>query len=246
MIKIKTPEEIEIMRLGGLITSGALNEVLKHVTPGITTLELDKIAEAYIRDHNAEPGFMTVDNYAHTCCININEGIVHGKPNSYAVKSGDLVSIDLGALYKGYHTDLSYTVEVESNNENEFLETGKHALNRAIKQCKAGRHVGDVSNIIQTLVEEKGYTVSDMLVGHGIGKDLHEDPYVPCYGRKGEGPKIKVGMVFAVEVIYQKGNPEIIESSDGWTLETADGSLSGLFEKTVAITKKGPLVLTSF
>lgn len=246
MIKLKTPEEIEIMRQGGEITSGALKEVLKHVRSGVTLLDLDKIAEIYIKDNGGTSGFKTVDNYPYTTCINVNEGIVHGMPNKYVVKSGDLLSIDLGAQYKGFHTDLSFTLEVESSDETRFLEVGKHALNQAIKQCKPGKRVGNISNVIQNIVEEAGYSASEMLVGHGIGRALHEPPYVPCVGSPKEGAKLKEGMVFAVEVIYQKGMPDLIESKDGWTLETADGSLSGLFEKTVAITKNGPLILTNF
>lgn len=246
MIYIKTPEEIEIMKVAGSIASDALLTTLKAVKPGVTLLELDKIAETVIRDNKAEPSFMTVDGYKYTSCINVNDGIVHGLPNKYVLKPGDLVSIDLGALYKGYHSDLSYTLEVETTDETEFLETGKKALNKAIKMCKVGKRIGDISNAMQTVVESKGYSVSEMLVGHGIGKSLHEDPYVPCYGKPKTGLKLKEGMVFAVEIIYQKGMPDIIEDKDGWTLKTADGSLSGLFERTVAISKQGPILLTNY
>lgn len=246
MINIKNNAEIEIMREGGLITSGALKAVLKEVKPGISTLELDRVAEIYIKDHGATSSFKTVDNYPYTTCINVNKGIVHGMPNKYVIKEGDILSIDLGALYKGFHTDLSYTLEIGTSNETSFLDIGKRALNKAIKICKSGKKIGDISYAIQDTVQSAGYTASEMLVGHGIGRELHESPYVPCTGRPNSGPVIKVGMVFAVEVIYQKGLPDLYESDDGWTLETADGSLSALFEKTVAITESGPLVLTEF
>lgn len=246
MIHLKTPEQIKIMQEGGEISAQALQKVLDAVKPGITLAELDKIAEQYILSQGAKPSFKGVDDYEFTTCINVNDGIVHGIPNNYKVKPGDLVSIDLGALYKGFHTDLSYTVEVETKKETEFLETGKRALKLGIEQAVVGNHIGDISNAIQTCVESKGYTVSFDLVGHGVGKNLHEDPYVPGYGKKGKGPELKEGMVLAIEVIYQKGNPAITIDEDGWTIKTLDGSLSGLFESTVAITSEGPIILTQF
>lgn len=246
MIKLKTPSEIRIMQEGGKITSGALKEVLKHVKPGVTTLELNNVAQLFIDKSGAEASFKTVDNYPYATCININEGIVHGLPSSTKVKEGDILSIDLGSLYKGFHTDLSYSLEVSTSKESEFLHVGRKALDKAIKLCQAGRRIGDISFAIQETLEKAGYTPSEMLVGHGIGKELHEDPYVPCLGYPKSGHKLRVGMVLAVEVIYQKGEPDIKLSKDGWTYETTDGSLSGLFEKTVAITKDGPLVLTDF
>lgn len=246
MIKIKTKEQINKMEKAGEIATKTLQEVLKNVSVGISTLELDKIAEKSIVSQGAFPGFKTVDDYQFTTCINVNEGIVHGLPGAYKLKKGDLVSIDLGAMYEGMHSDLSYTVEVESNNEEKFLETGKFALNEAIKICKQGNRIGDVSNVMQSIVEDAGWSVSRMLVGHGIGNELHEEPYVPCYGQKGKGPKIKPGMAFAVEIIYQKGKPRIKVLNDEWTIVTADGSLAGLFEKTVVITNDGNKVLTNY
>ncbi len=244
MIKIKTPEEIEKIAVAGKIAQGALQAALNAIKPGITLLELDKIAEDYILDHGAQPGFKTVDDYDFTTCININEGLVHGLPNDYALKVGDLVSVDLGAYLDGWHSDLSYTVEVESDVHKEFLEIGKKALQAGIDQFRIGNRVGDVGFAMQNVVESAGCTVSDDLVGHGIGESLHEDPYVPGYGNPGEGIKIEEGMVFAIEIIYQKGNPEIMIEDDDWTISTADRSLAGLFEHTVAATKDGPRILT--
>ncbi len=245
-MRLKSHSQIQIMKESGEISSFALSEVLKHVSTGVKLSELDKIAEKAIRSKGATPGFMTVDDYKYTTCINVNDGIVHGIPNDYKLKKGDLVSIDLGALYKGFHTDLSYTVEVESDVEKQFLEAGVEALRAAIANCKAGNPMGFVSNTIQKMVEKWGYTVSRELVGHGVGFELHEEPLVPGYGKLTAGPKLKEGMTLAIEVIYQKGSPRLKLDDDGWTLKTADGSLSGLFEATVAVTKDGPLILTHF
>lgn len=246
MIKIKTSQQIEIMKLGGQISSDALNYGLSLVKVGITTYELDRLIGEFILSRGAQASFKTVDDYPFTTCININEGIVHGLPNNYEIKKGDIVSIDLGVLFKGYHTDLSYTVEVDTNKEARFLDSGKLALHHAIKSCRVGKKIGDVSYAMQKIIESAGYTVSYDLVGHGIGVELHEDPYVPCYGEPNTGIKLKEGMVLAIEVIYQKGSPDIKLSADNWTYETADKSLSGLFEKTVAITGSGPIMLTNY
>jgi methionyl aminopeptidase len=246
MINIKSPKELEIMKEGGQITSEALQEVLKLIAPGITTLELDKAAEEYIVNKGATPSFKTVEGYNYTTCININEGIVHGVPNNYKLKTGDVVSIDLGSYYRDFHTDLSYTVEVGTSVEKKFLGVGKKALDKAIEQCRVGNHVGDISFIIQTEIEVAGYSVSRDLVGHGVGMELHEDPHIPCYGKENSGSRLKEGMVLAIEVIYQKGNPELLLSEDDWTLKTADGSLSGLFENTIGITQEGPMQITHF
>lgn len=244
MIPIKTPKEIEKIASAGKIAQGALQAALKEVKPGITTSELDKIAEDYILKNGATPGFKTVEDYNYTTCINVNEGLVHGLPNEYKLKKGDLVSIDLGAYLDGWHSDLSYSTEVETQNHKEFLKIGKNALDAGIKAFEVGNRLGDVGYAMQSVVEKAGYTVSRDLVGHGIGRELHEEPYVPGYGRPGKGLEIRPGMVFAIEIIYQKGDPEIAILDDEWTLVTADGSLSGLFEHTVAATEAGPRILT--
>lgn len=246
MIKIKTKKQIEIMQKGGKIASKTLSKVLSYAKPGITLKDLDSIAETEILSLNGKPSFKTVNNYEYTTCINVNDGIVHGIPNGYVLKKGDLVSIDLGVLYDGFHTDLSYTLEVDSNKEEKFLSIGKEALDAAINNCRVGKRLGDISNAMQVIVENSGFSVSKDLVGHGIGKNLHEDPYVPCYGAKNSGMKLKNGMVFAIEIIYQKGGPKLVLADDDWTLSTADLSLSGLFEKTVAILNGGPILITDF
>lgn len=244
MISIRTDEEIQIMKEGGKITAGALDAVLKNVKVGVKLSELDKIAEDFILKAGAKPSFKMVEGYKYTTCININEGLVHGIPNDTVVKTGDLVKVDLGAFYKGFHTDLSYTVEVGTNKYTQFLKAGEEAINEAIKQCVAGNHIGDISFAIQKVIEGAGLSISRELIGHGVGKELHEDPEIPGYGVMGRGPLIKKGMVFALEVIYQAGKPDLAFEKDGWTIRTKDRSMAGLFEHTVAITDNKPVVLT--
>lgn len=246
MISIKSPKEIELMATGGKIAAQAMTLALSHVKPGITTLELEKIAETAILAGGASPSFKTVSGYNYTTCININEGIVHGIPGSYKLKVGDIVSIDLGALYKGFHTDMSHTVEVESSVETRFLDTGRNALFDAIKACKSNTLLNKVSLKIQQTIESAGYSVSRELTGHGIGKNLHEDPYITCYYDRTNKIVLREGMCLAVEVIYQKGSPKLATEPDGWTLRTRDRSLSALFEHTIAITSNGPVILTDF
>lgn len=244
MITIKNPEQIEKIATAGKIAQGALQEALKAIKPGMTTLDIEKIAEKYILDNGGEPGFKRVEGYDFTTCINVNDGLVHGIPNDYVLKSGDIVSVDLGVYLDGWNSDLSYTVEVETNTEEEFLAVGKKALEAGIAAFKIGNSLGDIGHAMQTVVENAGYSVSRDLVGHGIGEELHESPFVPGYGTPGKGLKIEEGMVFAIEIIYQKGSPELELLDDDWTLATADGSLAGLFEHTVAATKEGPRILT--
>jgi len=244
LISIKTPEQLDKMKEGGMISANAVKEVLNYLKPGVKTIELERIAEKYILSKGGKPSFKTVPGYNYTTCININEGIVHGLPNNYEIKRGDIVSIDLGVYFKGFHTDISYTSEVETQKEKEFLNTGKKALDGAISKCVEGNTLGDIGYVIQNVVKSHNCSVSRELVGHGIGKELHESPYVPGYGKRGHGSKLKEGMVFAIEVIYQKGKPDLALDKDGWTLITKDHSLSALFEHTVIIGKNNPLVIT--
>ena len=244
-MNLKTDSELKIMQEGGRISAMALARVLELVRAGVSTLELNKMAEDTILQNGGTPSFKIVDGYGFATCINVNAGLVHGLPGRYKLELGDVVSVDLGTYYKGFHTDLSYTVEVETDKQREFLETGKRALENGIAACVLGNRVGDISHSIQRGVEKAGFSVSRDLIGHGIGRNLHESPQVPGYGRKNRGVPLQVGMTLAVEVIYQKGSPEIDLLDDGWTIVTADGSLAALFESTVAITANEPLVLTS-
>ncbi|MEK7595128.1 MAG: type I methionyl aminopeptidase [Patescibacteria group bacterium] len=246
MIPIKSEEDIKKMSEGGKISALALVTVLKKLEVGSTLSDLDQIAEKAILENGAKPSFKRVYNYKYATCININEGVVHGVPTQRKVKKGDLVKIDLGAFYKGFNTDLSYTIEVGTNRFAKFLAAGKEALKEAISNCIVDQKLGTVSNAIQRIIEKSGYSVSRELIGHGVGKKLHEAPEIPGYGVAGTGVSMKEGMVFALEVIYQVGRPEIAYEKDGWTIITKDRSLAGLFEHTVAITAMGPKVLTDF
>jgi len=249
MINIKTQQEIEIMQEGGHILSDTLWGVVKNIRSGISELELDALAEKLIRKKGGEPGFKRVQDYRHTICISVNDVVVHGIPTQNKLKAGDIVGIDCGVFYKGFHTDMSETVIVESVDNSsirEFLDTGKKALEQAIKQAVVGNRIGNISKTIQDIVEGKGYSVVRSLVGHGVGHELHEEPEVPGYlvGPIDKTPELVEGMVIAVEVIYNMGKYDLVLDSDGWTLRTKDKSLSGLFERTIAITRNGPLILT--
>ncbi|OGY25993.1 MAG: type I methionyl aminopeptidase [Candidatus Woykebacteria bacterium RBG_16_44_10] len=246
MIYLKTQSEIEIMYRAGQIAAAALIEIAKNIKPGIKTSQLDTIAETKIRDLGAESSFKKVEGYHYNTCITPNDLVVHGVPSDYTLSEGDVLGADLGAYYRGFHSDLAYTFPVGkvSSERKKFLSVGMNALWEAIKEVRIGSRIGDISNKIQTVIEGSGYSVVRELVGHGVGRELHEDPLVPGRGKKGTGEELKEGMVIAIEVIYNFGKPGVRLLSDGWSIATSDSSVSGLFEHTIAVTKKGPLVLT--
>lgn len=262
MVDIKTKEEIEIMRRGGKILAEVLFETLKHVKPGVSELELDSLAQDLISKKGGEPGFKKVPGYKHTICISVNDVVVHGIPTNYKIKEGDIVGIDCGGFYKGFNTDMAETILVSTNNSQlithnskleeskveKFLQTGERALEAGINAARAGNHVGHISQAIQNIVEGSGYSVVESLVGHGVGRKLHEEPEVPGFliDDIQETPQLRVGMTIAVEVIYNMGEKDVIYSgADGWTIKTKDNSLSGLFERTIEITDSEPVILTS-
>ena len=251
MIDIKTPKEISIMAAGGKILAEVLSEVLSKIKPGVSELELDNLAEKLIRGKGAEPGFKRVEGYRDSICISTNEAFVHGIPTDYRFKEGDVVGVDCGVYFKGFNTDMAQTIEVKGQSDDsvdKFLKTGEKALIEGIKQAMPGNRVGHISKAIQDIVEEKGYSVVRSLVGHGVGRELHEEPEVPGFLIKkiDQTPNLKEGMVIAVEVIYNMGKADVEYSNDdGWTIKTKDNSLSGLFERTIAVTKSGPVVLTT-
>jgi methionyl aminopeptidase len=252
MIEIKTPEELAIMEKGGKILAETLYEVIKHTKPGISELEIDALAEKYIRKQGAEPGFKRVRGYHHTICASTNNVIVHGIPTTYKLKEGDIFGIDCGVYFDGFHTDMAETIIIGGEKAVDpkivsFLDTGRKALEVAISMVKPGNHIGHISKAIQMIVEEgAGYGVTRELIGHGVGRELHEEPEVPGYlSRKVEKtPELKERMVIAIEVIYNMGKPDIAYLDDGWTIVSADHSLSGLFERTVAVTKSGYKIIT--
>jgi len=254
VINIKNEEEIKIMTISGHILAETLFEVLKHVKPGVSEIELDKLADKLIVEKGGEPGFKKVKGYHNATCISTNDVVVHGIPSDYLLKEGDVIGIDCGVYYKGFHTDMSETIRVKSkesriqNDEiDKFLQTGKKALEEGIKAAKLGNHVGDISKTIQDIVEDRGYSIVRSLVGHGVGRDLHEEPEVPgyLYGNINKTPILKEGMTIAVEVIYNMGKNEVVlANNDGWTIKTKDGSFSGVFERSIAITRNGTIILT--
>ena len=250
MIHIKNQSEIEKMRKGGKILGDVLSEVTKSAKEGVSEIELDNLAERLILERGGEPGFKKVKGYRHTLCFATNSVVVHGIPTNYVFKNGDVVGIDCGVYFEGFHTDMSQSVVVGKSSDKEvtlFLKIGEKALYEAIKQAVAGKRVGNISEVIQNIVEGEGYSVVKSLIGHGVGKNLHEDPEIPGYlaDKITNTPLLKPGMTLAIEVIYNMGSDEVVYSgSDGWTIGTKDGSLSGLFERTVLITDKNPEVLT--
>lgn len=250
MIKLKAPKEIEIMEDGGKILWQVLTHLKQMAQVGVTTLELDKEAERKILATGAEPSFKKVPNYKFATCLCVNEVVVHGLPGSYKLKNGDLLGIDVGLFYKGFNTDAAWTIIVGKTDDEEkikFLETGERALAKAIEKAREGNYVGNISQVIQETVEKAGYSVVRALVGHGIGKKLHEDPQVPgfCDQVVTKTPHLKNGMTVAIEVIYNMGSPEVVYENDGWTVAAKDGQISGLFEKTIAVTRNKPIVLTA-
>lgn len=252
MIVLKTPSEIEIMSEGGKILGEILGKVAKKAKPGISTLELDSFTESLIKNSGAQASFKTVRNYHWATCICLNDVVVHGIPKKEEkLKPGDVVGIDIGLLYRGFHTDISTSFiidEYNNNAKNKFLETGEKTLEEAIQATKPGNFIGDISKIIQTGIEKQGYQVVKELVGHGIGKNLHEDPQIPGWfpnsKKTSDTQPLRIGTVLALEVIYTMGKADIFYKDDGWTIKTRDGNLAGLFEKTVAVTKTGPKILT--
>ena len=253
MINIKTPEEIEIMAEGGSILAQVMKKLERMVKPGIATLELDRAAEALILSAGAKPAFKGYDNFPNSLCVSVNENIVHGLPSEYILKDGDIVGLDLGVLYPvkngasaGFYTDMAITVPVgkTSSEAKRLIKVAEKSLKLGIKKAKAGNTIGDIGAEIQKFVEKKGFGVVRDLCGHGIGKNLHEDPKVPNFGEKGTGAELAEGMVIAIEPMITMGDYNIKKSNDGYGYATKDDSLAAHFEHTVAITKSGPEILT--
>ena len=248
MIQIKTREEIELMRESALIVSKTLGEIAKIIKPGVTTLHLDKIAEEFIRDHGAVPGFLGLYDFPNTLCMSPNEQVVHGIPNDEPLLEGDIISVDCGALKNGFFGDHAFTFAVGEIDKEvaKLLEITKASLYLGIREFKIGNRVGDVGFAIQNFTEKNGYGVVRELVGHGFGREMHEDPEMPNYGRRGKGKKFKEGMVVAIEPMINMGTHRIKQYSNGWTIKTADKKPSAHFEHDVAIVNGKTELLSTF
>lgn len=247
MIFYKTEEEIQLIRESADILGRAHGEVAKEVKVGVKTKDLDKIADEFIRDHGGSPSFKGYNGFPSALCISTNENVVHGFPSEYELKDGDIISIDCGVFYKGYHSDSAYTYPVGEVSPEilALLKATKESLYIGIEQAKFGNRMGDVSYAIQKHVEDRGYTVVRELVGHGLGKNLHESPEVPNYGKRGRGPKLQHGLVIAIEPMVNLGTRNIVQENDGWTIRTRDRKPSAHYEHTVAVLKDRTEVLTT-
>lgn len=249
MILLKKDSEIEIIALGGAKLSRTLNQLLAVAKEGMSLKELDKLAEEMILAEGAKPSFKGYQGFPSTICANVNEGLVHGIPDDYRLRPNDLLTIDIGLIHEGFHTDMAKSIQigttVKDPDKEKFLKAGEEALNYAISFAKQGFTVGDISAAMHGVISRKGYNVSRIFTGHGIGRSLHEDPFIPCFGIKGQGVKLVKNMVIAIEVIYAAKSAETVtDPQNGWTATTKDKSWGGLFEHTVAITEKDARVLT--
>jgi methionyl aminopeptidase len=246
MISIKTSQEIKIMAEGGKILAKVTKELEKQVKPGITTKELDRAAEALILKSGGKPSFKGYEGYPASLCTSLNEQIVHAIPSNRKLKEGDILSLDLGIQYQGFHTDMAITVPVGKvePERSRLIRVTKKALKRGIKKVSLGNTFGDIGNTIQRYVESQGFNVVRDLCGHGIGRELHEEPQILNYGKRKIGPEIKEGMVFCLEPMITVGDWKIKKVKDGYGFETQDGSLSCHFEHTIALTENGPKIMT--
>jgi len=251
MIQYKTKEEIELLRISNLLVSKTLTELAKIIKPGITTLYLDEIAEKFIKDNGALPSFKGYGNpaFPFTCCISVNDAVVHGFPTKKELKDGDIISVDVGAYKNGFHGDSAYTFALGTIPEDvkKLLSVTKQSLYKGIEKATHGNRVGDIAFAVQNHTErENGYGVVRELVGHGVGRHLHEDPQVPNYGKRGTGAKLREGMVIAIEPMINLGKKEVYHDKDGWTIRTADGKPAAHYEHSIAIKKNAADILSSF
>ncbi len=248
MIYLKTDEEIELLRASNMLVARTLGEVAKAVRPGVSTLELDRIAEGFIRDNGAVPAFLNYNGFPNTLCTSVNEQVVHGIPNNVQLKEGDIVSVDCGVLLNGFYGDSAYTFAVGTISEEteKLLKITKESLYKGIEMAVEGNRIGDIGHAVQTYTESFGYSVVREMVGHGVGRNLHEEPEVPNYGRRGYGPKLQSGMVIAIEPMINLGKRHIVQEQDGWTIRTSDRRPSAHFEHTIAIRKGAADILSSF
>lgn len=248
MIYLKTEEEIQLIKESSLLVGKTLAEVAKHIKPGITTIELDEVAEQFIRDHGAKPGFKGYRGFPATLCISVNEQVVHGIPGNRRLKDGDIASIDCGVLLDGYYGDSAFTFAVGEVKPEvlALMKVTRESLYLGIEQATIGKRTGDIGNAIQQFVAPKGYGIVRELIGHGVGKYLHESPDVPNYGKKGQGVLLTEGMVIAIEPMINLGKRHVFQENDGWTIRTLDRKPSAHYEHTLAIRKDRAEILSSF
>lgn len=247
-IFVKNDSQISLMAEGGKKLARIKKELRKMIQIGTKASDIEGLAQELIKKEGGEASFTKVPGYHWATCINVNEGLVHGIPKKEIVfKKGDVIKVDLGFFYKGFHTDSSFSLGLGIDEETKnFLEVGKVALKNAINQARSGKRIFDISEAIEKTVSQKGYSPIEALVGHGVGKSLHEGPQIPCFrqGKKDKSPEIVPGMTLAIEVMYSQGSPEIKVDKDGWTIFMRDGKIAALYEETVAVTLHGPFVLT--
>ncbi|GLI84909.1 type I methionyl aminopeptidase [Rossellomorea marisflavi] len=246
MIICKTPREIEIMRHAGKIVALTHAELQKHISPGISTKELDAIAEKFIRKHDAIPSFKGYNGFRGSICASVNNELVHGIPGDRVLKNGDIISLDIGAKYQGYHGDSAWTYPVGTIDDEtqKLLDVTEESLFLGLKEAKPGERLSNISHSIQTFVEANGFSIVREYVGHGVGQDLHEDPQIPHYGPPNKGPRLKPGMVLAIEPMVNAGSRYVKTLSDNWTVVTVDDKMCAHFEHTIAITEEGYEILT--
>jgi methionyl aminopeptidase len=248
VIHYKSDDEIELIRESGKILGKAHAEIAKIIKSGVKTIELDKIAYQFIADNGGLPSFKGYNGFPNTLCISVNEVVVHGMPGEYELKEGDIISVDCGVKYKGFHSDSAYTYPVGEVDEKvrKLLRITKESLYKGIDQAIVGNRIGDISFAVQSFVEKEGYSVVRELVGHGLGKNLHEKPEVPNYGNRGKGLKLEQNLVIAIEPMINLGKKGVVQENDGWTIRTVDRMPSAHFEHTVAVRKGKPEILTTF
>ncbi len=248
MIYYKTAEEIELLRLSNMLVAKTHGEIAKIIRPGIKTIELDKRAEEFIRDNGGIPGFLGYGGFPNTLCISVNETVVHGIPSNYELREGDIVSVDCGVLMNGYYGDSAYTFPIGeiSEEKKKLLQVTKEALYLGIEKAVSGNRLGDISFAVQYHAQSHGFSVVREMVGHGVGKNLHEKPEVPNYGKRGRGIKLKEGLVIAIEPMINLGKKEIYQENDGWTIKTKDSKPSAHFEHTIAVKNGKADILSSF
>lgn len=247
MIQLKTPKEIELIQAGGEILAGALKLVREACAPNVKTKELDQLAEEFILERGGRPAFKGYQGFPGTLCISVNEEVVHGIPGSRKLKQGDIVSVDCGVVWEGFVADSATTIPIGDIDEETatLLKVTEESLYKAIDQARVGNYVRDISQVVQEWVEKHGFSVVRELVGHGVGREIHEDPQIPNYVTAQRGPKLKEGLVIAIEPMVNAGGCEVRLKRDRWTIETLDRSRSAHFEHTVAVTKDGPKILTA-